>query len=148
MLIKKGILELFGFRLKRVKVPLKREKVNYDKLMKVIEDNVRTKKSYLDKNYSLIMLANDVGSNRTYVSKALKNRGMSFSLYINSFRIQYAMALMGRDESSSLTVGQIASMSGFTNERTMNYYLSKSVGITAVMFRARMLDLKKQQKGD
>ena len=60
-------------------------------------------------------VARMIGSNRTYVSTYLnKEKGMSFSEYINSYRIEYAKHLLDTD--SRMNLAEISERSGFSSE--------------------------------
>lgn len=113
--------------------------ISNEELFDRMERTLTRKRLYLDNKLSIKDVAREAASNRTYVTRVLSAKGLNFKSYINSFRIQYAIELMGNDESRNLKVGDIAERSGFASERAMNYYLVKTMGVTACMFRKRRL---------
>ena len=97
-------------------------------------------KLYLDRNCSREQLARELMTNRTYVSRALNARGMSFWQFINSFRTQRAISLLARRDLAEASLGDIAEMSGFSSVDRMNLYLKKSAGLSACALRKRLLE--------
>lgn len=70
----------------------------------------------LDPNLSLISLAQILGTNRTYVQKAIaETYGVSFSDYVNSQRIRHSLALLQTLPRESIVLKQIATESGYTS---------------------------------
>lgn len=69
---------------------------------------------YLDPDISLISLAKDLGTNRSYAVKAIADRyNCSFSDYVNQHRIRYATALMARTPRKEVSIKDIAEKSGY-----------------------------------
>lgn len=74
-------------------------------------------------------LAEQVGSNRTYVSNAINNiAGMSFSDYVNSRRIAFAKQRLA--EEGDTAISQIASESGFASFPSFYRAFVKFVGMS------------------
>lgn len=70
----------------------------------------------LDPDISLITLAKILGSNRTYVQKAIaETYGVSFSDYVNSQRIRHALVLMQTLPRDGIILKQIATDSGYAS---------------------------------
>ena len=92
---------------------------------------------YLNKKCSREKLARAVMTNRTYVSRALNARGMSFTQFVNSFRAQHAIGLLVRPDLAGVPLDEIAEMSGFSTVSLMNRYVKKSAGNTACALRKR-----------
>lgn len=85
-------------------------------LSKKIELIVIDKKLFLDRDLTLEKLAKEVGSNRTYISKALSfDKEINFNVYVNSFRLQYAGKII---MDKWLPLEEIAILSGFRTDRT------------------------------
>lgn len=116
-----------------------------DELFQRMESTIAGKGLYLQKNLSLILLAREVGTNRTYVSSILKARGWTFSSYIGSFRVQLLIKILSAPGGTGLDAGTVADMCGFTSERTMNYYLGCTMGLTFSQFRRRCLLLSRAE---
>lgn len=83
------------------------------------------------------MLSREIGTNRAYLKKALASRG-GFTAYINGYRLEYATFLIISDRDNGLKIGDIAELSGFTSERSMNYCVVKAYGFPVREFRRRM----------
>ncbi len=92
---------------------------------------------YLNKNLSLAMIAREVGTNRTYLSAVLRNRDFTFSSYLGSFRVQRVLQLLADPAFTGVDAADIAEMSGFMSDRTMNYYLTATMGVTFSSIRRR-----------
>ena len=92
---------------------------------------------FLNKKCSRERLARELMTNRTYVSRAINARGMSFSQFINSFRAEYAISLLARHDLAGVPLDDIAEMSGFSTADQMNRYVKKSAGMTACALRKR-----------
>lgn len=84
-------------------------------------------------------LAREVLTNRTYITRALKGRGLNFSQFVNSFRADYAIGLMTGKKYRDASPVEIAELSGFSSVDTMNRYIKKSAGSTTCALRERML---------
>ena len=96
------------------------------------------KQLYLRRSLSREDLAREVLTNRTYITRALKGRGLSFPQFVNSFRATHAIGLMAEGRYPDATPDEIAFLSGFSSADTMNRYIKKSAGLTACALRARM----------
>lgn len=101
---------------------------------------MREKRLFLRKRLSRDDVAREVLTNRTYVTRALKGRGMNFSQFVNAYRAQYAIELMLSEKYRALPPSDIAEMSGFSHVDTMNRYIKKSAGSTACALRIRVED--------
>jgi AraC-like DNA-binding protein len=75
------------------------------------------KKRYLDKNCTLDKVAKEMNTNTTYLSKIInEKKGVNFSNYINSLRIEYAADRLENDESFiKYNMRGIADAVGFNN---------------------------------
>jgi len=126
---------------KRNKTTQDRERgVSFDELFDKMEKVIVQKQLFLDCGYRITDLAREVGTNRTYITRILKERGLNYVTYLNSFRIQYAMLLMSDPENRKVRLADIAERSGFASDRAMNRYLVRRIGVTAAVFRKRALD--------
>jgi len=116
-----------------------RNAVEYDKLLTRLEADFIAPGLYLNSAVSVDMVAEQLGTNRTYLKNALRRRGMTFSSYINSYRLWHAASLMARNRKMDLS--EVAEVSGFTNMRSLNYFVSRRYGITLVALRQRIYQL-------
>lgn len=70
---------------------------------------------YLNSELKVQDVADALGTNRTYVSKCIKNiRGCSFSQFVSGYRVEYAQQLLRRDPDIKLS--EIWTASGFSSE--------------------------------
>ena len=99
---------------------------------------MQEKKLFLRKDLTRDEMAREVMTNRTYITRALKGRGLNFSQFVNSFRTQYAIELMLDRAHRDTPPADIAELSGFSHLATMNRYIKKSAGSTACAMRERI----------
>ena len=79
-------------------------------------------------------VAKMLGSNRTYVSTYLnKELGMSFSEYINGFRVEYAKRLL--DGGNSMNMTEISEQAGFASEASFYRVFKRVTGQTPNAYR-------------
>ena len=84
----------------------------------MVNDNL-----FLQSDLSIVMLAEQVGTNRTYVSKAIKDaKGCNFSDYVNRFRLDYAIKLMQRLPKDQIVIQNIATQCGCGSIQTFYRY--------------------------
>ena len=96
------------------------------RIVKLMEDEM----IFRQKDLHISDLALKAGSNRTYVSNYInKELNMSFTDYINSYRIRYAQSLMTQPD-NKLSPVEICEMSGFTNEVSFYRNFKKITGTT------------------
>ena len=82
------------------------------------EDNL-----FLRPELSIVMLAEKVGTNRTYASKAIKDsKGCNFSDYVNRFRLDYALELMKNTPKDQIVMQNIAMQCGCGSIQTFYRY--------------------------
>ncbi len=103
------------------------------------DDILDKKRLFLRNDLVIEMLAREVGTNRTYLSRAIHlQKGVSFSDYVNSRRICYAKeciqtyitnAIDGKSD-PDLTTEDLALLSGFGSKRNFIRYFKKIEGIT------------------
>lgn len=97
-----------------------------------IASEMESRKLFLVPGLKISDVAAVVGSNRSYVSKAINDvAGMSFSDYVNSRRVEYAKKRLaeagGEDE---LSIAGIASESGFASFPSFYRSFTKFVGMS------------------
>lgn len=101
---------------------------------------MREKRLFLRKRLTRDDMAREVLTNRTYITRALKGRGLNFSQFVNAYRAQYAIDLMLSEKHKDTPPDDIAELSGFSHVDTMNRYIKKSAGSSACTLRDRILD--------
>lgn len=88
---------------------------------------------YLEPRLSIADLARRMGSNETYISRAL-NQGLdqSFNVFINTLRVDKAKALIS---SNTLNMLEIAHEAGFNSKATFNRVFRDMAGMTPSAFK-------------
>lgn len=90
---------------------------------------IRAKQFYLNGKYSLEELAEDVQSNKSYISKAINTQaGMTYPQYLNKLRVEYALTLMKKDPHMPLS--DVALLSGFSHQSAFSDSFKKNVGVS------------------
>lgn len=106
----------------------------YAKIDKIVTKN----KLWRQNDLSIDKLAETVGSNRSYVSRAINNcAGMSFSNYINMKRIEEATELLSGTE-NDMPLKALADMLGFNSLSLFSKVFQKETGVPPSRFRAYM----------
>lgn len=87
-------------------------------------DEAMVKKSlFLQPDLSLTSLCEQVGTNRTYASKAIKDaKGCNFSDYVNRYRLDYALSVMKRIPKDQIIIQNIAVQCGCGSIQTFYRY--------------------------
>lgn len=102
---------------------------------KQIRARIEAERWYLEPRLAVSDLSRRLGSNESYVSRAL-NQGLnsSFSALINQLRVKHAQAQLAATGESVLT---IALESGFNSKATFNRVFREISGITPSAFRSQ-----------
>ena len=78
---------------------------------------------FLRPDLSIVMLSEKVGTNRTYVSKAIKDtKGCNFPDYVNRFRLDYAVEIMKSTPKDAIVIQNIAMQCGCGSIQTFYRY--------------------------
>lgn len=117
---------------------MRRKRLDDDKLYEKMKKLMLSKRLYLRRDLTRDELARELMTNRTYITRALKGRGLNYSQFVNSFRAAHAIDLMARGRYPDAAPEEIALLSGFASVDTMNRYIKKSAGLTACALRERM----------
>ena len=86
---------------------------------------------YLKNDVSLSLLANQIGINRSYLSKHFAMQGISYNEYINGLRIQHFVNLYHEAAATHqpVTVQKLAYQSGFRSYNTFSVAFKKTMGM-------------------
>lgn len=96
-----------------------------------VESLMRDQKVYRQKSLTRDSLADMLGTNRTYLSRAINNiSGKTFSEYLNSWRIVEATLIMA-DKSSDIPLKQLADDLGYSSISVFYRSFQKETGVTA-----------------
>jgi len=97
---------------------------------------------YLQNDISLLGVANMLDTNRTYLSKAIKDiLGTNFNAFINKYRIDQARKMLS-DPQQKLSIEGIAEKVGFNSKSTFNSAFKAFTGLTPSLFREEVLQSK------
>ena len=113
---------------------LSEEKIN--ELLRTLRHCMENKQLYKDKDLRIEVMANEIGTNRTYLSGLLNNRvNKNFTDYVNFYRIKEAKRLLRETDD---IVKKIALEVGFGSYQTFNYVFGKAVRLTPGEYRKAM----------
>ncbi len=100
-----------------------------------LDEIIREKEYYLDKNLSLVSLATLLGTNRQYLSNYI-NQGLrlNFYDYINGLRVERAEEIISKAE-GNINMEDVAEMSGFNSYSTFRRFFSKKNGVSPSRFK-------------
>lgn len=117
-------------------------------LFNKIENLMRNGKIYHSKNLSLEMLADQVGSNRTYCSQAINTfSGMSFNRYVDTFRIEEATRIIAKSD-KNLLMKQLADMIGYNSVTVFSKAFKRETGCTPSIYRKEIQGYKSRPESD
>lgn len=101
-----------------------------------LEGLMRNEKIYLDKSLRLEPTAEQLNTNRTYLSNALKEyANKSFNNYINEYRIYEAKLQLISTEFDHFSIEGIGNNVGFQSKTTFNNVFKDLTGVTPSFFR-------------
>ena len=107
-----------------------------------IETDLRTimeiEKIYLQQNITLRDLSEQLNTNVNYLSQFINSRyQMNFNSYINAFRVKEACSILRSTEGLTLSIEQIASLSGFSSRRAFYDAFKKIIGDTPAAYQKK-----------
>lgn len=98
-----------------------------------IEEVMRSKKIFLQRDLRVSDLAILLNTNRDYVSKAIRlDKGMSFAEYVNKHRIEYAIQLMKNNP--QIPVLELSVKAGYTSQASFFRNFKQFTGTTPKQF--------------
>lgn len=94
-------------------------------------------KKYLMPHQSLNYVSREIGTNRSYLSKAINQQGVRFTDLINKYRIQEIMQIFEdpEDPRNSKNLDEIAAEVGFLSKSVFFEAFRKETGLTPNQFR-------------
>lgn len=105
----------------------------YEWLFAIIDSKVNKMEIYRRVGVTLPEVADIIGTNRTYASRAICSRYRNFRDYINTLRVEKIlddMADPGFDDARFLDVDEMADYYGFRSKRSMDRILVMETGFT------------------
>ena len=111
----------------------------WDLLSMRVDDIMRERRLFLDPGLTLDMLAQEVGTNRTYLSRMFNNRKrIPYLVYLNNLRIDHALSLL---QSGVDDLPLIAANSGFASERAFYRALVEADEERGYLFKKKYICL-------
>ena len=111
--------------------------IDVDQMEQLLKEHCEATRLYLENDLTLQMLAQAVGTNRSYLSQYFSRKGVTYNTYINSQRINHfisrcrELSAAGQD----IPIQQLALESGFGSYRTFSraFLLRTGQSVTAWM---------------
>ena len=114
---------------------LTKSKEIIDKLILLFE----SKQVYLQKDINIEQIAEMLGTNRTYLSKAIRDvLDSNYNLLINKYRVEKARKLLTEKE-QKLSIEGIARSVGFSSKSTFNVAFKNFTGLTPSYLRDEVM---------
>lgn len=113
----------------------RRQYAGEDLIIKATEV-ILSERLFLDPALKCSDVAARIGTNRTYLWRALRQRGFGFQDYLSKFRIRHFIQIAGTFV--NLRGSEIAEICGFNSPKQMNKYLKEMMGITLVDYMKRI----------
>ncbi len=96
---------------------------------------MKTEKIYRERDLTIDKVADRLDTNRSYLSRAInENGGMSFTQYINSYRIDEARHILS-EANSDIQIKVLAYELGFATPETFSSAFKKAIGMLPTKFR-------------
>lgn len=106
-----------------------------------IVDHIVARKRFLDNDYSINVLSEELSIPRHHISQALNQHlGKSFSTLINELRIEESMQILQDPSRNHEKIMGIAIASGFNNKVSFNKYFKEKTGVSPLEFRKQHLE--------
>lgn len=114
----------------------------YDRACQLME----REQLYRDSQLNRERLAELLGTNRTYLSRIIKERGgMNYLQFVNSYRIAEALRILSDRDQTDYPLKQLWSDLGFNSVGTFYKLFQKEVGITPSVYRKQFMDISKEE---
>ncbi|MCB2208764.1 MAG: helix-turn-helix domain-containing protein [Bacteroidetes bacterium] len=95
--------------------------------------------SFLDPNFRITTLCSKLYTNRTYLSNLINDEfEMSFSDFINQYRIKFAKELMSAKKNSNYSINHFSEEAGFGSVSSFNRAFKQFEGITVGEYRKKI----------
>ena len=111
--------------------------IDVDQMEQLLKEHCEATRLYLEKDLTLQMLAQVVGTNRSYLSQYFSRKGFTYNTYINSLRINHFISRCRELDAAGqdIPIQQLALESGFGSYRTFSraFLLRTGKSVTAWM---------------
>lgn len=112
--------------------------ISQEQLVRELDEWMQASETYLKPTLTIADVANELGTNRTYLSAAINSvYGINFSTYVNRFRVERAKHILtdpGYDKDKQAIMDAIA-LSGFAGEQTFYRVFKELTGVTPMQYR-------------
>lgn len=113
------------------------EQQSPEELISRLTELMETKRLYLNTGLSILDVARELSTNRTYLSKAINNHlKTNFPGFVNEYRIKEAVGLITSGYANDHTIEALAGSSGFANRNVFNSAFKKYTGVVPSFFIA------------
>lgn len=124
------------------------QKTNTDDIADKLEYLMKQVRIYRDNTLSREKLAEMAGTNRTYLTKTIKDKfNKSVNQYINSYRINHAIEILS-NEKSDVPLKSVEFESGFSSSSNFFKLFKEEVGMSPAKFREKVLELSSGQSNN
>ncbi len=106
----------------------RKERLSLEDIYSRATDRILTDALYLKKDLKCNDVAKAIGTNRTYLWKALGKHRMGFQEYLSKFRVRYFIE--NARSYGGLQIEEIAERCGFNNAKFLSRYLKQLFGIS------------------
>ncbi len=114
-------------------------------LFRHLERIMRENKVYKDNMITKDKVSEMLGTNRTYLSRIINEQSnLSFTHYVNSFRIEEAVRLLS-DPENATPLKAISADLGFNSISTFYNLFQSSIGMTPSQYRNKVIELQKHK---
>ena len=106
-----------------------------------LHQKMDVEKVYLDPNLSIVALAREIGSNKSYLSEYINRGGKTFYEYINDYRISESCRLIEEKaaEGIRMPLAEVAQRSGFNSISSFNRHFYKIKSMTPSAYQRLQL---------
>lgn len=112
--------------------------IQHDVILEQLQALFQEEKLYLDQDLTQVKLASITGINSTYLSKAInEGLGISFSDYVNQYRVEEAQKRLLSPEADTYTIEAIAQQSGFRSKTAFYRAFRKVTGLSPSAYKKR-----------
>ena len=110
--------------------PAKAGIIDLDQIDLLLKEHCVDNQLYLQHDLSLQQLAQEVGTNRYYLSQFFSRQGITYNTYINNLRINHFISRYEETVAAGQSVGaqQLAYESGFSSYRTFSRAFTQRMG--------------------
>jgi AraC-like DNA-binding protein len=114
---------------------------NKEQIMAQIKEYMETKQPYLNQEFTLENMSEDISILRTHISQVINEAyKMNFREYINMYRIKESIRLLEEDnQENGLNINQIFYESGFNSKSVFNTAFKKHTNLTPSEYRRKLV---------